>query len=242
MADRSGTVKFLTTKGIAAGIEDIIQDAKQFIIIICPYVKVDKTYIDRLHEADRKGIAIQIVFGKKDMRDFEKDKFRDFRRLEVKFLENLHAKCYMNESTAIITSMNLYGYSEEHNREMGIEICREDNAVLFENIIKEAFSIYSAAERVTLSQENKHSGFFDFTKHAERRTNERYRSGYCIRCGGKINFNPYYPLCDECYQVWSQFSNVEYQENYCHRCGREVWGSRERQVDYAHPLCTDCED
>ncbi|MBQ2080412.1 MAG: hypothetical protein II461_01445, partial [Treponema sp.] len=81
---RSGTVKFLTTKGIAAGIEDIIQDAKQFITIICPYVKVDKTYIDRLHEADRKGIAIQIVFGKKDMRDFEKDKFRGFRSLEVK--------------------------------------------------------------------------------------------------------------------------------------------------------------
>ncbi len=235
-------MEFLTTKGIAAGIEKIILNAKEYIIIISPYVKVDKTYIDRLRDADRKGIFILIVFGKKEMRDFEKDKFRGFRNLEVFFLENLHAKCYMNESTAIITSMNLYGYSEEHNREMGIEILNDDNADLFKDILGETDSIKRAAERWTFSQDNGHKSFFSFDEESDRLADEWPDFGYCIRCGEKINFNPYYPLCDECYQVWSQFSNVEYQENYCHRCGREVWGSREPQVDYAHPLCTDCED
>lgn len=34
---------------------------------------------------------------------------------------------YLNENIALITSMNLYGYSEENNREMGIEINRSEN-------------------------------------------------------------------------------------------------------------------
>jgi hypothetical protein len=45
---------------------------------------------------------------------------------EVLGIENLHAKCYGNETTAIITSMNFYEYSIEHNWEMGVLI-DEDN-------------------------------------------------------------------------------------------------------------------
>lgn len=69
---------FLTTKGIAASIEKIIRNANDFIVIISPYVKIDKTYIDRLLEAEQKNVEIILVFGKEDMRDFEKDKFQSF--------------------------------------------------------------------------------------------------------------------------------------------------------------------
>ena len=41
--------------------------------------------------------------------------------IDVYFNEKLHAKCYMNEDTAIITSMNLYEASEK-NRELGVLI------------------------------------------------------------------------------------------------------------------------
>ncbi len=121
---------FLTTKGIAASIEKIIRNANDFIVIISPYVKIDKTYIDRLLEAEQKNVEIILVFGKENMRDFEKDKFQSFQNINIYFLANLHAKCYLNENIALITSMNLYGYSEENNREMGIEINRNENLVM----------------------------------------------------------------------------------------------------------------
>ena len=75
------------------------------------------------------------------MRDFEKDKFQSFQNINIYFLANLHAKCYLNENTALITSMNLYGYSEENNREMGIEINKSENYGLYEDILKESKSI-----------------------------------------------------------------------------------------------------
>ena len=38
------------------------------------------------------------------------------------FCKNLHAKCYLNESTCIISSLNLYEFSQVNNNEMGVLI------------------------------------------------------------------------------------------------------------------------
>ncbi len=222
---------FLTTKGIAASIEKVFRTANDFIVIVSPYVKVDKTYIDRLHEADNNGVSIYLIFGKEKLNELEKEKFQDFQNLNIYYLENLHAKCYMNESTIIITSMNLYGYSEENNREFGIEINQDDNYDLFEDILKEIRSIKSAAEDYNIINNG-------FQKNNTR--NSRHYNGYCIRCGKRIDFDMTHPLCDDCYQIWAAFGNTEYIENYCHKCGREIDQCDDHHIDYDHPLCFDC--
>ena len=38
----------------------------------------------------------------------------------------LHAKCYLNEQAAIITSLNLYEFSQQNNEEMGVYIENKD--------------------------------------------------------------------------------------------------------------------
>lgn len=222
---------FLTTKGIAASIEKVFRTADDFIVIVSPYVKVDKTYIDRLHEADNNGVSIYLIFGKEKLNELEKGKFQDFQNLNIYYLENLHAKCYMNESTIIITSMNLYGYSEENNREFGIEINQDDNYDLFEDILKEIRSIKSAAEDYNIINNG-------FQRNNTR--NSRHNNGYCIRYGKRIVFDMTQPLCDDCYQVWVSFGNLEYTENYCHKCGREIDKDDSHKIDFAHPLCFDC--
>ena len=225
---------FLTTKGIAASIEKIIRNANDFIVIISPYVKIDKTYIDRLLEAEQKNVEIILVFGKEDMRDFEKDKFQSFQNINIYFLANLHAKCYLNENTALITSMNLYGYSEENNREMGIEISRSENYGLYEDILKESKSIKNSAEEYNLWTTR------DYNSNWRDDRNYRHPNyGYCIRCREKIDLDTQRPLCNDCYQIWSQFGNIDYRENYCHKCGKEITGWDEA-IDYAHPLCHSC--
>ena len=45
-------------------------------------------------------------------------------------------------------------------------------------------------------------------------------SGFCIRTGKQIPFNPTRPLCYEAYQSWSSFENWNYPEKYCHRTGK----------------------
>ncbi|MBQ1728088.1 MAG: hypothetical protein II039_11950 [Treponema sp.] len=231
-------MEFLTTKGIAASIEKIIRTAREHIVIISPYIKVDKTYIERLHEADRNNIQIHIVFGKKDMADFEKDKFQNFRNLYIYFLENLHAKCYMNENSALITSMNLYGYSEENNREMGLFINRSDNYDLYDEINRECLSIKDSADSYTLNNKDDFLYFPDIS--FPNSNNSEDLEGHCIRCGTRIYLNPNYPLCDDCYRVWAQYNNPKFQENYCHKCGRSIFWYEEQPISYDHPLCSRC--
>lgn len=228
-------MEFLTTKGIAASIEKIIRTARKHIVIISPYIKVDKTYVERLHEADRNNVRIDIVFGKKDMVDFEKNKFQNFRNLNIYFLENLHAKCYLNENFTLITSMNLYGYSEENNREMGILINRNDNYDLYDDIKGECLSIINSAEQYSITNAY---NFFDFLDNDFPNSNNS--DGYCIRCKTRIHLNPNYPLCDDCYQVWAQYNNPKFQESYCHKCGRSIFWYEEQPISYDHPLCSRC--
>lgn len=60
--------------------------------------------------------------------------------------------------------------------------------------------------------------------------------GSCIRCGTKIPYNVNRPLCDDCYQIWVQFGNIDYIEKFCHKCGKEFNDS----ISYRQPLCKSC--
>ena len=62
------------------------------------------------------------------------------------------------------------------------------------------------------------------------------KEGTCIRCGNKIPYNEYRPLCDACYQTWTQFGNIDYIERFCHKCGNEF----ENLISYRQPLCKKC--
>lgn len=45
-------------------------------------------------------------------------------------------------------------------------------------------------------------------------------TGYCIRTGKPIPFNPQRPFSYEAYKSWASFGNPEYPEKYCHRTGK----------------------
>ena len=46
-------------------------------------------------------------------------------QIKTSFRRNLHAKCYLNENEALLTSMNLYEFSEKNNDEMGVLVSEE---------------------------------------------------------------------------------------------------------------------
>ena len=137
--------EFLTTHGIAYHIEGVIRECKQRLILISPYIQLSDQLYQRLVEADRRGVRTIVVHGKERLRPEVLRKLDDLANERVFYCENLHAKCYCNEDSLVISSMNLYEFSEKNNSEMGIIIRRETDLELFRSAMKEVQSIVTSS-------------------------------------------------------------------------------------------------
>ena len=218
---------FLTTLGITSNIEQIINYAKKEIILISPYYQVSELFYNRLCESSDRGVSIYIVFGKVWLKEEEYHSFMGIPNLELYFCENLHAKCFLNEQKMIVSSMNMYAYSERNNREMGILIDRNSDTQLYDNAKQEGISIIDSSKLIASNRSNSYSG----NESKNGNTNSR---GYCIRCRMTIPHNFNEPFCSECYSVWNDFRNYDYEENFCHACGEEEY------TKFKKPMCYNC--
>jgi hypothetical protein len=72
-------------------------------------------------------------------------------RLEIRDLPRLNAKCFYNEKSMIITSLNLFE-SQINNREMGILLTRERAPKAFADAVSEAESMMQTALLVKASK------------------------------------------------------------------------------------------
>jgi phosphatidylserine/phosphatidylglycerophosphate/cardiolipin synthase-like enzyme len=61
--------------------------------------------------------------------------------------------CYLNEELCIITSLNLYEFSQVNNNEMGILIRRADDGQLYKDAYEEAQRIIRISDEVRISLE-----------------------------------------------------------------------------------------
>lgn len=119
--------RFLKGNDLNSELEKIFEEAEMKIILISPYIKLHDRYASALlAKKDNPDIEITIVFGKNE-EDFSKSMkeedfrfFKDFPNIEIRYEKRLHAKYYANESSSILTSMNLYSYSQVNNIETGV--------------------------------------------------------------------------------------------------------------------------
>lgn len=137
----------------------------------------------------------------------------------------------------VITSMNLYEFSEKTNREMGVLLTSDEPA--YRDAIAEVKSIVAASEPVQVRS----AEYRGVRASARSISGVRERrgapadddQGYCIRCARRIPYEPeLLPYCDRCGEVWSQLENARYPEEFCHSCGRAADTSADR------PLCRPC--
>lgn len=71
--------------------------------------------------------------------------------VRISFCKNLHAKCYLNEESCIVSSLNLYEFSQVNNNEMGILISKDEDAQVFKDAYEEAQRIIRISEEVRIS-------------------------------------------------------------------------------------------
>lgn len=73
--------------------------------------------------------------------------------IRTSFCKNLHAKCYINESSCIITSLNLYEFSQVNNNELGVHVSREEDSVMYRDTYEEAQRIIRISDEVRVSMQ-----------------------------------------------------------------------------------------
>ena len=242
--------EFLNTNGISAQLEEIIKGAESGrLLIISPFLKFNPLIKDLLEDqVSRFKTSVHVVYGKTELRSEETD-WLAANDVRTSVLDNLHAKCYLNDNHAIIASMNLYDYSQRNNYEMGILVSAKNDPELYESIKEEAERILrlSQSVRLEVTPVDDNDGVVR-TGRRERAASSRSKSqsgrarqrttlpetGSCLRCGNEIPFDPERPYCNSDYRSWARYKNEEYEEKHCHACGEEHGSSM------ARPVCISC--
>lgn len=119
--------KFLKGNELNSELEKLFDNAEGQLILISPYIKLHDRYKSSLlTKIENPNIEIIILFGKneedlsKSMKQGDFDFFKQFPNIEIRYEKRLHAKYYANETKAILTSMNLYDFSQNNNIEAGV--------------------------------------------------------------------------------------------------------------------------
>lgn len=228
--------KFLTTSGITFHLEGLIKTAKEKLILISPFLKLNERIRQLLEDKDRDKIDIRVVYGKNELQPEENNWLKSKASVRSSFCKNLHAKCFLNESEALITSMNLYEFSQVNNEEMGILVLKAEDAPLYNSIYEEAMRLIRISEEIRVTVEKVTS--------PEQNLVKNFRSlhpkilapdkGVCIRCRKELKADPTHPYCKDCYSIWKQYENPDYEEKFCHLCGKS------NQSTIHKPTCYDC--
>lgn len=145
--------KFLNTSATNYFLEELIKDAKDRLILISPFLKLNDRIKELLADKNRLKIDVRIVYGKSELQPEEINWLKELTYIRTSFCKNLHAKCYINEELCIIASLNLYEFSQVNNNEMGVLIRRAGDAELYKDAYEEAQRIIRISEEVRISLE-----------------------------------------------------------------------------------------
>lgn len=145
--------KFLNTSATNYFLEEMIKEASDRLILISPFLKLNDRMKELLADKNRLKIDVRIVYGKSELQPQEIEWLRGLTYIRTSFCKNLHAKCYMNENMCIVTSLNLYEFSQVNNNEMGVLIQRSDDGQLYKDAYEEAQRIIRISDEVRISLE-----------------------------------------------------------------------------------------
>jgi phosphatidylserine/phosphatidylglycerophosphate/cardiolipin synthase-like enzyme len=120
-------LKVIGTTKISYEIEEILDSAEKYLILVSPYLKLNQRLKVRLSDAFKKVDNVYLIYRENELKDRELLWLESFKNLKLFSIKNLHAKIYLNQDFALISSMNLYEYSQINNHEIGVKFeFRED--------------------------------------------------------------------------------------------------------------------
>jgi len=226
-------VEFANKDKAYSEIVQIVIDADSKLVLISPYIKLPADFLERLKDKDKQGLQTVVVCRGKDLKNKERKELKQLKHVDLRFDDDLHAKCFYNETSMVITSLNLHEHSQQNNREMGILLRSTDDSQVFKAALTEAEFIVRRAKRDSTIRNIEEPAIKE-----PSRTRPQSRvslSGYCIRCGKSIAYNVKTPYCPACYNVWVKYKDPNYEEEFCHQCG-----TPNELTTMNRPICNSC--
>jgi phosphatidylserine/phosphatidylglycerophosphate/cardiolipin synthase-like enzyme len=211
--------KFLNTTGVSYHLEELIKGTKDKLILISPYLQLSERIKEHLTNLNIQKKDIRIVYRENKLQPEENNWLESQIGIRTSLCKNLHAKCYINENEAIITSMNLYEFSQQNNNEMGIYISKAEDKDLYDATWDEVQRLLTVSDEIRVTVKRVGS---DTTTKDEKKTNinsSNNQSGFCIRTGIAIPFNVEKPMSYDAFKSWSKYSDPDYGEKFCHFSG-----------------------
>jgi|GEM_PF-2036783 len=107
---------------ISGEILTLIEEAKEKIVLVSPYVKISKWFrlVNKIKEAQKRGVEIDMY-----VREGETETIKEVEQLGISphQVKNLHSKLYYNEKCGVVTSLNLLLSSEINSLEIAYKTC-----------------------------------------------------------------------------------------------------------------------
>ena len=140
--------KFLSTTGVSHHLEELIKNSKDKLFLISPYLQFHPRVKDHLEHLNLLKLDIRIVYRENKLPVEESNWLEKQVGIRTSVCSTLHAKCYLNESEAIVTSMNLYAFSQQNNDEMGVLVQKAEDSKLYQDIFDEANRLITVSEEI----------------------------------------------------------------------------------------------
>ena len=238
--------RILIDDAVGNAVLDLIREAKEKVVLVSPYNRFWRhpSVKDAIHEAIQRDVRVTVVYRQEKVNDGRNKDLANWLLEEggdVYEVEWLHAKIYLNESSLLVTSMNLLESSSKNSREVGIRIDdrreREELRDYVNKLIDRGRHV-NPAKAGTVGERPALSGTSPPGRAGRRPASARSKAvkatGHCIRCAKDIPLNAEKPLCLTDYKQWEKREKRDYPEKHCHRCGKEY------STTFAKPLCLPC--
>jgi phosphatidylserine/phosphatidylglycerophosphate/cardiolipin synthase-like enzyme len=253
-------MEVLSGTDISGEVLKLIDGAKERLLLVTPYFDPwDRLKMEIRRACGRPGLRVGLLLRGGEDKEKQEAKAAEIRSFgaAVEYLSRLHAKIYLSESTAIVSSMNLLKSSAIDSWEVAIRLDRTADAAGYADVQRAAGELVQRA--VEERKMNTPTGFAAVTrvfeaalqeltksaapaaparqasqKAAPRPARGRAPAGACIRCAASIALNAERPYCATCYASWVRYQNPEYGENHCHSCGAVT------PTSMVKPLCRTC--
>lgn len=139
--------KFLDTEGVNMYLARIIKDARERVLLVSPYLKFSDRIKEFITDKNHLNIDVRIVYGKEEPKADVLNWLNNLPHVRTSYCKNLHAKCYLNEELCIITSMNLYEFSQQNNNEIGVLFSRQNDLALYNKAFEEVQRLIRISEK-----------------------------------------------------------------------------------------------
>lgn len=139
-------IDILDADATTIAIKKLILEAKEQVLLICPYLDLSASIIASIQKAVERGVSVNVVYRVDKSTDREKneEKEKELKQMGcgVARCKRLHTKCYMNEQHVIISSLNLLTSSQSGNFELSARFDIATHPQAYQKVMQHVDDIY----------------------------------------------------------------------------------------------------